>query len=93
MMNIDDFVNDNKEKLHMLQIEAFQKLTTSLEKFFNQPGQAKNINTYQVQTFASIALESTDIIRSTNCFHGNPMFSNVEISGKEEQLWYSVVCI
>jgi len=46
--------------------------------------------------FSSAVLESTDIIRFLSNFHGNPSFSNIIVSGKEEDkeiIWYGMVCI
>ena len=40
---------------------------------------------HQIETFASVVLKSSDIVRAIKNFHGKPMFSNVTISAKDEE--------
>ncbi|CAG8695313.1 6816_t:CDS:2 [Ambispora leptoticha] len=47
-----------------------------------------------IEIFASAALESTDIICASPNFHGKPMFSNINVSAKNEENedinWYGL---
>jgi hypothetical protein len=40
--------------------------------------------------YSSVAIESTDIIRTAGKFHGNEWFSNVVVSSEEAE-WYGKV--
>ena len=79
------------------QIEEFRNLVSELDDFFEEESNISIYDDYQIETFASVALESTDIVRATKSFHGKPMFSNVTISAKDEEgnsvTWYGLVSI
>jgi hypothetical protein len=93
---LDDFLENNKNNLDPLQIEGFQNLLTGLDEFFEEEPISSLNDFNRMQVFSSASLESTDIIRAIASFHGSPMFSNVVVSGyenNEEINWYGLVCI
>ena len=69
---------------------------SGLDDFFEESNMSIG-DDHQIETFASVALESSDIVRAIKNFHGKPMFSNVTISAKDEEgngvTWYGLVSI
>ena len=93
---LDDFLKNNKNNMNPLQIEEFQNLLTSLDKFFEEEPISSLNDFNRMQVFSSASLESTDIICATSSFHSKSIFSNIIVSGfenEEEINWYSLVCI
>ena len=92
---IDEFLR-NRNDLDQHQIERFRNLVSGLDDFFEESNMSIG-DDHQIETFASVALKSSDIVRAIKNFHGKPMFSNVTISAKDEEgngvTWYSLVSI
>ena len=91
---IEEFLDRHGNDLDSLQIEDFHNLVSGLNDFFEEKSNMSIHNDYQIEIFASIALESTDIVHVMGSFHGKPMFSNVTISAKDEEndvAWYGLV--
>ena len=93
---IDEFLR-NRNDLDQHQIEGFRNLVSGLDDFFEEESNISIHDDHQIETFAFVALESTDIVRATKRFHRKPMFSNVTISAKNEEgnsvTWYGLVSI
>jgi len=84
--------------LHQLQIEGYRNLLNGLDEFFEEESNLSNISIHddsRIETFISVALESTDIVYATSSFHGKEMFSDVIVSAKDEEgnevNWYGRV--
>ena len=81
--------------MHPFQIEGLRNLVIGLDDFFEEESNMSIHNDHRVETYSSVALESTDIVRVTGQFHGKLMFSNVIVSadGAEgnETIWYGLV--
>jgi hypothetical protein len=93
--DLDIFIQKNKDNLDPLQIEGFHTLLMGLDEFFEEES-INSIDNHRLQLFSSAILESTDIIRASSDFYGNPSFSNIIVSGKEgneEIIWYGMICI
>ena len=94
--DLDYFIQKNMNNLDPLQIEGFHTLLMDLNEFFEEESITSIDNDHWLKFFSSAVLESTDIIRFLSNFHGNPSFSNIIVSGKEEDkeiIWYGMVCI
>jgi len=93
--NIDDFLQDREKNLHPLQIEELRNLVVGLNDFFEEESNMSIHDDHRVETYSSVALESTDILHATGQFHGKPMFSNVIVSAKDAEgnktVWYGLV--
>ena len=98
LMGINEFLLLHKSNLHHLQIEEYSNLLNGLNEFFEEESNLSNIsihNDSRIETFTSVALESTDIVHATSSFHGKEMFSDVIVSTKDEKgnevNWYGRV--
>jgi len=90
------FIQRNMDNLDPLQIEGFHTLLMGLDEFFEEESITFIDNNHRLELFSSAVLESMDIIHSSSNFHGKPSFSNIIVSGKEEDketIWYGMVCI
>ena len=69
---------------------------SELDDFFEESNMSIG-DDHQIETFASVALESSDIVHAIKNFHGKLMFSNITISAKDEErngvTWYGLVSI
>ena len=96
MVEIDELLERHRNDLDQHQIEGFRNLVSGLDDFFEESNMSIG-DDHQIETFASVALESSDIVRAIKNFHGKPMFSNVTISAKDEEgngvTWYGLVSI
>ena len=93
---MNQFIQENIDKLDLLQVDSFYNLLNSLDDFFEEESLTSIYDDHRLKFFSSAALESTDIIRASSSFHGKPMFSNVIISGEVEGKkinWYGLVRI
>ena len=95
--NIDNFLQNRGKNLHPFQIEGLRNLVIGLDDFFEEESNMSIHDDHRVEAYSSIALESTDIVRATGQFHGEPMFSNVIVSAKDaegnETSWYGLVSL
>jgi hypothetical protein len=98
LTEIDVFLQSHRRNLHHLQIEGYRNLLNGLDEFFEEESNLSNISIHddsRIETFTSVALESTDIVHATSSFHGKEMFSDVIVSAKNEEgnevNWYSRV--
>jgi hypothetical protein len=94
LVEIDELERHGSD-LDSLEIEGFRNLVAGLDDFFEAESKMSISDDHQIETFASVALESSDIVRAMRNFHGKPMFSNVTISAKDEEgngmTWYGLV--
>jgi len=82
----------NKEDgIYRLHKEGFNNLRVGFEEFLTKNNLNYN-NTGYFKIYSSVAVESTDIIRTSGSFYGNEWFSNVSITS-EETVWYGKVYI
>jgi hypothetical protein len=88
MPNLMAFLENYSNAMVPLQRKGFQELPNAIKEYL---GETVYNKTLQIQTFTSVSLESTDIIRAIGDFHGFPMFSNVRISGEDGFTWYGMV--
>jgi len=77
--------------IHRLYKEGFDHLRAGFEEFLA----LENNLTYDEEfgyfkIYSSVAVESTDIIRTAGKFYGNEWFSDVVVSS-EETMWYGKV--
>ena len=98
LTEIDEFLLSHRSNLHQLQIEGYRNLLNGLDEFFEEESNLSNISIHdnnRIETFTSIALESTDIVHATSSFHGKEMFSDVIVSAKDKEgnevNWYGRV--
>ena len=84
LVEIDELLERHRNDLDQHQIERFRNLVSELDDFFEESNMSIG-DDHQIETFASVALESSDIVHAIKNFHGKPMFSNVTISAKNEE--------
>ena len=96
LVEIDELLERHRNDLDQHQIKGFRNLVSGLDDFFEESNMSIG-DDHQIETFASVALESSDIVRAIKNFHGKPMFSNITISAKDEEgygvTWYGLVSI
>jgi hypothetical protein len=84
---LNDFLENNKNNMDLLQVEGFQNLLTGLDEFFEEESVMSLNDDNRIELFNSAILESTDIIQATSSFHRSLIFSNIIINsnnGEEE---------
>ena len=95
MSEIEKLIERHEKDLDPLEIEGYRNLVSELDDFFEAESNMSIDDNHQIETFASVALESSDIVRAMRKFYGKPMFSNVTISAKDEEgndvTWYGLV--
>ncbi len=95
LSEIEELIERHQNDLDPLEIEGYRNLVSGLDDFFEAESNMSIDDDHQIETFASVALESSDIVRAMRKFHGKPMFSNVTISAKDEEendvAWYGLV--
>jgi hypothetical protein len=79
------------DDVHHLHKEGFNNLCVGLNEFFTENEIICDANSGYFKIYSSVAVESTDIIRTAKEFYGNEWFSNVVVSS-EETNWYGKVC-
>ena len=62
--------------------EGFNNLRIGFEEFLIENNLNHN-NTRYFKIYSSIAIESTDIIQTSESFYGNEWFSNISITSEE----------
>jgi len=63
--NMDDFLQNREKNLHPLQIEGLRNLVIGLDDFFEEESNMSIHDDHRVETYSSVALENTDIVRAT----------------------------
>jgi len=77
--------------IHHLHKEDFNNLRVGFKEFLIE-NDLTHDNTRYFKIYSSIAVESTNIIRTSGSFYGNEWFSDVSITS-EETVWYGKVYI
>jgi hypothetical protein len=72
--------------------EGFDNLHAGFEEFLSENNLTCDDDSGYFKIYSSVAVESTDIIRTAGKFYGNEWFSNVVVSSEEED-WYGKVLI
>jgi hypothetical protein len=95
LSEIEEFIKQHKKDLDPLEIEGYRNLVSGLDDFFEAESNMSIDDDHYMETFGSVALESSDVVRAMRKFHGKPMFSNVTISAIDEEendvAWYGLV--
>jgi len=76
--------------IHRLYKEGFDNLRAGFEEFLTENNITCDDESGYFKIYSSVAVESTDIIRTVGSFHGNEWFSNVVVSSEEND-WYGKV--
>ena len=76
--------------IHHLYKEGFNNLRAGFEEFLTENNITYDDESGYFKIYSSVAVESTDIIRTAGNFYGNKWFSNVVISSEEND-WYEKV--
>src|ERR1043165_8217264 len=76
--------------IHHLHKEGFNNLLDGFDEFITE-----NVVTFDnefgyFKIYSTVAIESTDIIRTAGSFYGNDWFSDIVVSS-EETMWYGKV--
>ena len=85
---LENFLYHKGDELASLQIRGLQVIAECFSEFFETSIDLDNI---RIEVFTSVSLESTDIVRATNEFHKQQMFSNVIVSGSDVAAWFGLV--
>lgn len=80
----------NEADIHHLYKEGFDNLRMGFEEFLTEND--LNYDDGYFKIYSSVAIESTDIIRTAASFYGNEWFSNVVVTS-EDTMWYGKVYI
>jgi hypothetical protein len=80
------------DDVHHLHKEGFENLRVGLNEFLMENEIIYDTDSGYFKIYSSVAVESTDIIRTAKEFYGNEWFSNVVVSS-EETNWYGKVYI
>ena len=95
LSEIEKLIERHQNDLDLLEIEEYRNLVSGLDDFFEAESNMSIDDDHYMETFGSVALESSDIVHAMRKFHGKPMFSNVTISAKDKEendvVWYGLV--
>ena len=86
---INSQIKQNND-IHHLYKEGFDNLRAGFDEFLTENNLTYDDEFGYFEIYSSVAVESTDIIRTAGNFYGNEWFSNVAISS-EETIWYGKV--
>jgi hypothetical protein len=78
--------------IHRLHKEGFDNLRAGFEEFVSENKLTYDDEFGYFKIYSSVAVESTDIIRTAGSFYGNEWFSDVVVTS-EETVWYGKVGI
>ena len=87
-MYISQITQDND--IHHLYKEGFANLRAGFDKFLTENNLTFDDEFGYFKIYSSVAVESTDIIRTAGKFYGHEWFSDVAVSS-EETTWYGKV--
>ena len=76
--------------IHHLHKEGFDNLLAGFNEFITENNTTYDDEFGYFEIYSSVAVESTDIIRTAGNFYGNEWFSNVAIFS-EDTIWYGKV--
>jgi len=76
--------------IHHLHKEGFDNLLAGFNEFITENNITYNNEFGYFKIYSSVAIGSTDIIRTAKNFYGNEWFSNVSIFS-EDSIWYGKV--
>jgi hypothetical protein len=76
--------------IHHLYKEGFDNLHAGLDEFVTENDLTCDDEFGYFKIYSSVAVESTDIIRTAGSFYGNEWFSDVVVSSEETE-WYGKV--
>jgi len=76
--------------IHHLYKEGFTNLHADFDEFLTENNLTFDDEFGYFKIYSSVAVESTDIIRTAGKFYGHEWFSNVSVSS-EETNWYGKV--
>ena len=79
------------DSIHHLHKEDFDNLHTGFNEFLTE-NKLTYTDTGYFKIYSSVAVESTDIIRTAGSFYGNEWFSNVVVTSEDIE-WYGKVYI
>jgi hypothetical protein len=80
------------DDIHHLYKEGFDNLRAGFDKFLTENNVNYDDEFGHLNIYSSVAVESTDIVRTAASFYGNEWFSNVIVSSEETD-WYGKVYI
>ena len=78
-------------EVHCLHKEGFDNLLDGFDEFIMVNNLTYNDELGYFKIYSSVAVESTDIIRTAKKFYGNDWFSDVTAVSSEETMWYRKV--
>lgn len=78
--------------IHELYKEGFNNLRIGFEEFLTENNLNYDDESGYFKIYSSVAIESTDIIRTAASFYGNKWFSDVAVTS-EDTVWYGKVYI
>jgi hypothetical protein len=78
------------DDVHHLYKEGFDNLRAGFEEFLTENSLTYDGRSGYFKIYSSVAVESTDIIRTAGDFYGNEWFSDVVVSAEETD-WYGKV--
>lgn len=87
-MKCSQITQDND--VHHLHKEGFVNLRAGFDEFLTENDLTFDDEFGYFKIYSSVAVESTDIIRTAGKFYGNEWFSDVVVSS-EETNWYGKV--
>ena len=77
--------------IHHLHKEGFNNLRAGFDEFLTENELICDDEFGYFKIYSSVAIESTDIIRTAKNFYGNDWFSDVAVVSSEETMWYGKV--
>ena len=84
--------NQRNRDIHRLYKEGFKNLRVGLEEFLQENNETLDEEYAFMKAYASAAIGSTDIVRTTSSFYSNECFSNVAVSVEGNRVvWYRKV--
>jgi hypothetical protein len=80
------------DDIHHLYKEGFDNLRAGFDEFLTENNVNYDDEFGHLKIYSSVAVESTDIVRTAASFYGNEWFSDVIVSSEETD-WYGKVYI
>lgn len=85
-----NFQINQDDDIHRLYKEGFGNLRAGFEEFLSENNITYDGESGYFKIYSSVAVESTDIIRTAGNFYGEEWFSDVVVSSEEND-WYGKV--
>ena len=86
---VSQIMQDND--IHHLHKEGFDNLLNGFNEFITENNITYDYEFAHFKIYSSVAVGSTDIIRTAKNFYGNEWFSDVAIFSEEDTTWYGKV--